>query len=69
MDRVPNLPPGTYAVAFDLPGLPDGEARGHQPAALGQSLAVDAQLPIAGVQETLTVTGDAPLVDSRTRLS
>lgn len=62
--RAPNLPPGTYEVQFELGGF---QTVRHADIALlaGQSLAVDAQLQVAQLEESLVVTGDAPLVDVR----
>ena len=62
--RFPNLPPGTYTVAFELTGF-QGLNREGIILLAGQSLPVDAQLQLAQIQETVTVAGDAPLVDTR----
>lgn len=62
--RAPNLPPGTYEVQFELAGF--RTVRRENIALLaGQSLAVDGQLQVAQIQESVVVTGDSPLVDVR----
>jgi hypothetical protein len=62
--RFPALPPGVYQVAFELSSFQALRREGITLLA-GQSLAVDAQLQLAQLQETLTVTGEAPIVDVR----
>lgn len=64
MYRIPALPPGTYEVTAELPGFQTASRAGIVLTA-GASLSVDLRLVIAGVQETVTVTGDSPLVDVR----
>jgi outer membrane receptor protein involved in Fe transport len=62
--RFPTLPPGTYQVAFELQGFRSLRREGVVLLA-GQSLGVDAQLPLADIAESITVTGESPLVDVR----
>jgi outer membrane receptor protein involved in Fe transport len=62
--RIPALPPGAYDVQFELPGFQTVTRRSVALLA-GQSLPVDAQMNVGGVQETLTITGEAPLIDTR----
>ncbi|MGH9334690.1 MAG: carboxypeptidase regulatory-like domain-containing protein, partial [Vicinamibacteria bacterium] len=62
--RVPSLPPGTYVVTFELSGFQTMKREGILLLA-GQSLAVDAHLELAQIQEAVTVSGEAPLVDTR----
>ena len=62
--RAPGLPPGSYDVQFELPGFQTVTRKGVALLA-GQSLPVDAQMSVGGLQETLTVTGEAPLIDTR----
>jgi hypothetical protein len=60
--EIVNLPPGTYAVTFTLAGFNalkrDGiELTGNFTAS------VNAELRVGAVEETITVTGEAPMVD------
>ena len=56
------MPPGTYNLTADLPGfatvvLTDIELL------VGQNATLDFTMGLATVQETITVTGEAPLID------
>lgn len=62
--RFPTLPPGSYTVTFELQGFQTVK-RGSIVLLAGQALAVDAQLEVAQVTESITVTGEAPLIDTR----
>jgi hypothetical protein len=59
--RLPALPPGNYTVTFTLSGMQTVE----RPAIvqLAQTTVVNATLGIAGVEETVTVTASASLLD------
>lgn len=62
--NVPELPVGTYSVTFELPGfrtLVHREIR----ITIGFRAQVNGALQLSAVQETVTVTGESPLVDSR----
>ena len=54
------LPPGAYSVSFDLAGMKP--VTKTQQLQLGTTARVDAELKVAGVAETLTVTASAPSV-------
>lgn len=58
------LPPGTYTIVFELAGFQRVERPGLVVTA-DRTLTLDQPLGPAAVAETLTVTGDAPLVDVR----
>ena len=60
--RVPNLPPGTYSVKAELPGF-QTVTRAAIVLPTGASLAIDFMLKLSPVAETITVTGESPLVD------
>jgi len=62
--RIVNLSPGTYSVNFSLPGFGAYVREGIQ---LGSSFTatVDGVLTVGGIAETITVTGEAPLVDTQ----
>ncbi|MGE3275871.1 MAG: TonB-dependent receptor [Vicinamibacterales bacterium] len=60
--RAPLLPLGTYRVTAELEGFRTSERTGVTLRA-GQTAVVDTTLTVGSVQETVTVTGDAPLAD------
>jgi hypothetical protein len=63
------LPPGTYAVTAELQGFSTIE-RPSVTVRIGSIVDVDMTLQVASLQETVTVTGEAPLIEStRTDLS
>jgi hypothetical protein len=60
--RFPALPPGRYEITASLSGfapkkLSDVELQ------LGQALKIDVSLALAGVSESVQVTGESPLID------
>lgn len=57
------VPPGTYTVRAALSGFRTFERTGLRVAAQ-QFLTLDVDLEVGNVQETVTVTGDSPLVDT-----
>jgi hypothetical protein len=57
-----NLGPGTYAVTFELPGFSTVRREGIELSA-SFTATVNADMRPGGVEETLTVTGEAPTVD------
>src|SRR5687768_8120248 len=66
--QIIDLRPGTYTVRFTLPGFAtvsreDIEVTG------GGVTTVNAELRVGQVQETITVTGQAPIVDVQTSTS
>jgi hypothetical protein len=62
--RIESLRPGTYAVTFTLPGFSTARREGIE--LVGTSTAtVDADLRVGAVTETITVSGAAPTVDTR----
>jgi hypothetical protein len=60
----PSLDPGTYRVEISLTGF-NAFARDGLILATGQSITVDSALDVAGVSETVTVTGESPMLNSR----
>src|SRR3954465_6928668 len=60
---LPGLEPGTYEVKSDLPGF-QSSARDNVNLLVGSTLTVDFKMAVAGVNETLTVTGEAPLIEA-----
>jgi hypothetical protein len=60
--RVVSLPPGTYSVTFTLPGFSTVKREGVQlTGAFVATVSVD--LRVGAVEETVTVTGESPVVD------
>src|SRR5262249_14990692 len=57
-----SLPSGVYELTFELAGFSTTK-RGNITLGLGQILDVDAQLQVATLQETVTVTAESPVVD------
>jgi hypothetical protein len=61
--RLPQLVPGTYTLDFSLAGMQSSTRRAQ--VQLGQDILVDAQLGVAGVSESITVTAETTLVDKQ----
>ena len=59
------LPPGVYEVTFELAGFQTIKREGVR-VVINTTLTVDQQLQVATLQETVTVTGDSPIVDTST---
>jgi hypothetical protein len=63
--EIKDLPAGTYQVVFELPGFARLIRQGIQ-LTTGFVARIDPALKIASVEETVTVTGQSPLVDVET---
>ncbi len=61
----PAMPSGTYKLVFELAGFKKVE-RDNIQVTLGNTVSFDAQLEVGGLTESITVTGDSPLVDTST---
>jgi hypothetical protein len=61
----PRLPIGAYTVKYELPGFKTVVREGIQ-ITIGFTAQVDQQLDISTVQETVTVSGESPIVDTKT---
>src|SRR5918994_1195068 len=61
--RFPAVPPGTYALTFELQGFNSGKREGID-IALGFTANINVELAVASLQETVTVTGDSPIIDT-----
>ena len=57
------LPPGVYDLTFELSGFQNVKREGIR-VVINQTLTVDQQLQVATLQETVTVTGESPVVDT-----
>ena len=62
--RIADLPPGTYTVSFSLSGFSPVKREGLTVSGSGV-IPVNADMRVGSLQETITVTGDAPLVDTQ----
>ena len=60
--RIVDLRPGTYVVTFTLPGFNTFRREGLELASEFNAT-VNADLRVGGLQETITVTGESPIVD------
>jgi hypothetical protein len=60
---IPTLPPGTYTIKAELPGFQTTSHTGLV-VNVGQELTVNLTLQVAGVAESVTVTGQSPIVET-----
>ena len=60
--RLEGLPPGTYSVTYSLPGFSTVK-RDAVEVTSGVTLTLNADMRVGGLQETITVTGETPVVD------
>src|SRR5438093_4406393 len=60
--RIESLQPGTYTVTFSLSGFATVKREGLIVSGSGV-IPADAEMKVGGVQETVTVTGETPIVD------
>jgi hypothetical protein len=59
------LPPGVYEITYELSGFQTVKREGIR-VVINQTLTVNQQLNVATLQETVTVTGQSPIVDTST---
>jgi hypothetical protein len=62
--RITDLPPGSYILTFSLPGFSTVKRDGLEVSGSGV-MSVNVELRIGTVEETVTVTGESPLVDTQ----
>jgi hypothetical protein len=60
--QIVNLPPGAYSVSFTLPGFNTVKRDGVD-IPTNFTATIDADMRVGAVQETITVTGETPVVD------
>ncbi len=60
--RIVNLPPGAYTVKFTLPGF-NTVLRDAVEVTVGVTVPIDSELRVGALEETVTVTGESPIVD------
>jgi Carboxypeptidase regulatory-like domain len=63
--RIENLVPGTYSISYTLPGFSVVKKDGIEVSGAGV-ITVNADLRVGGLIETITVTGESPVVDTQT---
>jgi len=61
--RFPAVPPGTYTLTYELAGFNTFRREGVQ-ITLGFTANVNVELTLATLQETVTVTGESPVIDT-----
>ncbi len=62
--RFPALPPGDYELTATMPGF-NNYTVSNVSLSLGQLLTIDMIMSLAGMSETVTVTGESPLIDTK----
>src|SRR5688572_20663724 len=62
--RITELPPGSYNLTFTLSGFNVFKREGLQLAGTGV-ITVNADMRVGALQETITVTGETPIVDTQ----
>ena len=60
--RIVNLPPGTYVMTFTLTGFSTVRREGVD-VSINVTSNIDAELRVGDLKETITVSGEAPVVD------
>jgi hypothetical protein len=63
--RFPGVPPGTFTVTYELPGFSTLKREGIE-IRLGFTATINVELTVASLQETVTVTGESPVIDTST---
>ena len=63
--RIPDLPPGAYKVTFTLPGFATVVREGLELTG-GGVMTIGAELRVGSLEESITVTGESPVVDVQT---
>jgi len=63
--RIVDLRPGTYSLTFTLPGFTTVKRDGIELTG-SQTLTIPADMRVGGLAETITVTGESPVVDVQT---
>lgn len=61
--RFPAIPPGVYTVTYEMQGFNTLKREGIQ-ISLGFTANVNVELAVATVQETVTVAGESPVIDT-----
>lgn len=61
--RFPSVPPGVYALSYELAGFGAVKRDGIR-ITLGFNAQVNVELSVASLQETVTVSGESPVIDT-----
>ena len=61
--RLNNLPPGIFSISAELPGFGSFQRDGILMRA-GSTFTVDIELKVGGLQESITVSGDSPMIET-----
>ncbi|MGE0043936.1 MAG: carboxypeptidase regulatory-like domain-containing protein [Vicinamibacterales bacterium] len=61
--RFPAVPPGTYTLTYELPGFNTVKREGVT-LSLGFTATINMELALATLEETVTVTGESPVIDT-----
>src|SRR5437773_4717733 len=61
--RMENLPPGEYTIVYSLQGFATVRREGIR-VEVGRTIQVDAMLNVGAVEQSITVTGESPVVDA-----
>jgi hypothetical protein len=61
--RFPAIPPGRYVITYELPGFSTLRREGID-VGLGFTATINVELAVAALEETLTVTGESPVIDT-----
>ncbi|MBI1875978.1 MAG: carboxypeptidase regulatory-like domain-containing protein [Acidobacteria bacterium] len=61
--RFPAVPPGTYTLTYEIAGFNTLRREGIQ-ITLGFTATINVELTVATLQETVTVTGQSPVIDT-----
>jgi len=64
--RIQGLTPGIYKLTFTLPGFTTVIREGVEVSGGASNITINAEMRVGGVQETITVTGETPVVDVQT---
>src|SRR3989442_155081 len=62
--KIVDLRPGTYTVTFTLPGFSTFKREGIELSA-GVTASINADLKVGSLEETITVSGQSPIVDTQ----
>ncbi len=65
--RFDRLPPGSYSIRFELAGFKTVERQGLQVSATFTAT-VNEKLEVGQIEETITVTGESPVVDTKSNV-
>jgi hypothetical protein len=63
-----NLPPGTYTVKFEMSGFGTFNREGIE-VSVATTTTVNATLTVGAIEETITVTGESPVVDVKSTIT